>query len=465
MTTCEFWQRAFDPGADPADPELAAHLEGCGRCREALAKWRAIGPGIGSAAVPDIPVRDRLVLERVRARLVRPARPAALRPAWIGAAIASAAAIALVAVYARPPAGGAPAPRAVGAPAAVASVLPPGGGTPRELPIEPGRPITAPPGGRASARIGAHRIEIESDSSVSFSSVSPVRVALEISRGAASFAVDFGGAPGEFTVAAGDVVVAVRGTQFRVSRDESRVAVGVVEGRVAVSRAGGEIAVLSPGEKIEIDAWASESAASAASAAAAPAREPDGFSGVAAAGRGAKTPASGTAGAASGFSPQAPGAGSPDLATLREWIVAGRLVEAEAGLIGLVARDPADADAWWTLGDCRRRARDFDGAVEAYSKVIEVGAPEQADLARLRAGAILQERLGRHDDAVALLLELLRAGDPASPLRAEVLVRCGRSLAALGRGAEAEPLLREVVERHAANPVAAEARALLEKMR
>jgi transmembrane sensor len=455
MKTCNEWQRVCDAGAEPDDPGLAAHLAGCAECRAALAKWRAIAvelPASLNARPEAFPVRDGAVLAGVRRRLPRNRGRAALRWAWAPAAAAAAvAAVVLVAQHGAD----APTPARAESPAIAGTLVRSEGAAAVAIAAKPGSSLEVPPGGRAELRIGAHRIAVGGDTSLRLAAVAEDRVALELARGGARFDVDFGPRGGRFTVAAGDVLVTVKGTIFTVSRDARGVIVDVAEGRVAVSREGEELAVLTAGDRLETGA----STASSKAAAEPPADSPRPRE----AGAAPQLSRSGNAAAATDTAQatEAP----PDLETLRRWVVDGRLTEAEAGLTALVARRPTDVEAWWTLGDCRRLDGRPAEAVDAYRRVIAIGPADQADLARLKAGALLQERLGRHADAVALYEEYLRGKGASSSLRAEVLVRCGRSLVALGRDADARPMLREVVERYPANPVAGEARALLEKSR
>jgi len=443
MTTCDRWQHLCEPLSGLADPALLAHVERCAECRAALAKWRALEPEIIRSVAPnlgEIPVRDRLVLERVHARIGTKHPPAPVRLVWVGIAAAALVAVGLAFALGGGEEGPAPRARAPLA-AASATVFAGNGAETRNLELQAGASLDVAPGDRASVRIENHRIEIEGGAAVRLVEVSRAAVKIELAHGEATFDVDFAGRRGAFSVAAGDVSVSVKGTRFTVARSASLVTVAVEEGRVAVARAGREIALLSPKERLEIDTAPQKDAAQAPTMKPPPTAES----------------------AAKTTTPAAAPTEEPDLTTLRGWVIAGRLAEAEAGLTAFVARHPKDAEAWWTLADCRRKAGKTAAAVEAYREVIAVGTSDRADLARFKAGTLLQEKLGRHDEAVALFRGYLDDLGKSAPLRAEVLVRCGRSLIAAGRSAEAEPLLREVVADYGANPVAAEAKSLLEK--
>ena len=447
MTTCDRWQHLCEPAKGPPDPDLLVHLESCPECRAAWAKWRALEPEIAKSValnVDDLPVRDRIVLDRVHARLGKNRRPSVPRLVWVGAAAGVAAVVAILILNFGLAEDGST-PRADSHELkASATVFAADGTAERKLELEPGASFEVAPGERASLRIDRHRIDLRGSSALRLAELSRSVVVIDLARGEASFDVDFGTERGTFSVTAGDVVVSVKGTRFTVMRNAELVTVAVEEGRVAVARKGREIAILAAKERLEIDTAKPASAA---------ATEPVDANGAA-----KSTPA-----LPSEAQPKTARVGEPNLAALRELVISGRLDQAEAGLAAFVARHPGDAEAWWILGDCRRKEGKHAAAVEAYRQVIAVGPPDQVDLARLKAGTILQEKLGRHADAVALFREYLKSGGSKASLRAEVLVRCGRSLIALGRDADAEPLLREVVEEFAANPVAAEARALLAK--
>lgn len=158
---------------------------------------------------------------------------------------------------------------------------------------------------------------------------------------------------------------------------------------------------------------------------------------------------------------------------------AGRIELALAGIEAHLARQPADAHAWFLLGACRHALKDLAGAVAAFRRSIELGAGspepylalaaasldaglphnalracEQAlerfpgDHRLLHAAGAALEQLGRDDDA---LVRYDEAGAIA-PLAEETLQRRGHLLARLGRFDQAESHYRAYLSACAGSP-------------
>jgi hypothetical protein len=96
--------------------------------------------------------------------------------------------------------------------------------------------------------------------------------------------------------------------------------------------------------------------------------------------------------------------------------------------------------------------------VEAYRSVIRVGSQQEANQARYEAARLLQ-KTPEGDAGAASLFEVLLATPSALPgLQPEIRLHLSRSLRRLEREAEADLLLREVVERWPATAAAELAR-------
>jgi tetratricopeptide (TPR) repeat protein len=127
-----------------------------------------------------------------------------------------------------------------------------------------------------------------------------------------------------------------------------------------------------------------------------------------------------------------------------------------------VKTDSGDADVWLILGDCRRRERSFEKAVQAYvaaSKTREA----QGKKGLLQAAALLQEELGQPQQALGLIDSFLKS-KPERMLEAAALVRKARALTALGQKREAAAVLKDTVKRLPDTPSAVEANRLLESL-
>lgn len=156
---------------------------------------------------------------------------------------------------------------------------------------------------------------------------------------------------------------------------------------------------------------------------------------------------------------------APSLTHWREMILSGRLQEAETGLLEHVRANPRDVEGWWLLSTCRRKSGKWVSAVNAYRKVIEYGDPGRADKARFRAAVILQEQLGRHQQAISLLTQYIENGARNRPLRAEAMVRLAESLLAIGQKTKAARILEETTQQYGQTPASDRARQILERVR
>jgi hypothetical protein len=462
MTGCERWQTFRDPFAAPPGPEEAAHLAECELCREALARWRAIEGEVASfrgTETPD-PAHEERLLRGIEARISgrrEDGIAAAFRPRYaVAVACLAAAVIAIVLVS-----GGrreAPtAPVVVEAPALTGELL---SGLPAlRTRISPrvGETFRVPSDSRAILRSDRHSMDVSPGTVLRIARLERGSVRVELDRGTIACDVDFGGRAGAFEVDAAGTSVKVKGTRFSVARNGAAVRVAVDEGRVEV-RAGSASRLVRAGEVLESEAGRLSEphgldAPVPADVSMEPVASPTAQRQGAATARGSGRAESVAAEVGKSFD---------GIATWREWVLSGRLAEAEEALVGHLSGHAGDTAAWELLADCRRKAGNGAGSVEAYRRLIAVGAPAEAHLARFKAGVVCQDKLGRQADAADLFGAYLDGARPDEPLRAEALTRRGKALAALGRTEEARRLLAEVVERHGANPVAAEARRILD---
>lgn len=151
-----------------------------------------------------------------------------------------------------------------------------------------------------------------------------------------------------------------------------------------------------------------------------------------------------------------------DLEGWRERILRGDLAGAEAAISAYLTGVPRDAEAWWLLGEARRKARKWPAAVTAYRRVIDLGDTSVANQARFVAATILQDEMKRPTEALPLLRTYLRQGAPLRPLEAAAMVRQARALLTLGKSKQADAVLRDVLSRHPNTEAAREAQALMD---
>jgi tetratricopeptide (TPR) repeat protein len=139
--------------------------------------------------------------------------------------------------------------------------------------------------------------------------------------------------------------------------------------------------------------------------------------------------------------PGADGAGAPQLARLRGYVLQaqGRFAEAAACYEALVAQDPADFEIWNNLGNARAALEDYAGASQALARARDL-KPDVAGIRFNLAAALARE--GRLDES----LEAYRAAATLDPRNPFPLLQGGMLLRQLGRGGEAVPLLSRAAE-------------------
>ena len=343
--------------------------------------------------------------------------------------------------------------------------------------------IAAPPDRAESASRGRSRLVLAPGTEIEIAEEGSSRVRYRLARGMVALEVE-GLGPGEsIAVATGDLEAEVLGTVFAVSIEDGRTAVDVVEGIVVVSRrdsptwrvGGGQRLVAPLDRRASVEDLPAEDRAAVIDllalweAPAAGASRGDGSGSG-----GTPEPAGEISGAPARETAIAEGGGTGDRArdassslageepmdALRGLVANGRFIEAEGSIARHLESNPEDTVAWSLLADCRRKSFRWFDAVSAYLEVIDRSERSEADLARYKAGVILQDRLGEHRAAVRLFGEYL-AGSGDGPLAPDAMSRLAKSLIALGEVERARSLLERVVAEHHDLPAADSARASL----
>ena len=155
--------------------------------------------------------------------------------------------------------------------------------------------------------------------------------------------------------------------------------------------------------------------------------------------------------------------GAENLTDWQEMVIDGQYRRAESALRAHLGRFPKDADAWWLLATCRRKAGDWQGAVDAYDSVIRTAGASRKDKARFRAATILQEKLGNHDKALGYLGAYLKNAGRTKPLRAEALIRQATSYLSVGQKKRAVSALKTVISDYGNSPAATRAERMLQQ--
>ncbi len=148
----------------------------------------------------------------------------------------------------------------------------------------------------------------------------------------------------------------------------------------------------------------------------------------------------------------------------REWVLEGKLKEAEGALRSYLKRHPLDTDAYSLLANCQRKAKKYSDAVNTYKNLIAIANVSQANRARFKAGVLLQEQMGDHFGAATIFEAYLSTGKGSPLLTAKAMVRLARSLISLKERSRAKYLLQQVITDHSGTSAAIKAREILEQL-
>lgn len=471
MKPCMKWE-AFFRNYREIDTDRVAfdeHLRDCPECRRAVSAWDALLREIqlmSSEELADQPgwspsVKESLI-SRARERELRSTRTPALRLSIAVAALAIFLGC-VVYVFAVKKQDSTDEKSDVQLRVAERIISAVGAENPITS-FRPGDSMVAPAQGRLLIRIGEDEVGLAQTGELTLIEATPKRVRLLLKKGEVACRVSPREGVSTFVIEAGPVVVRVVGTRFMVSRTGDEVRVVVAEGRVAVKsnewngliakgegvdlRANGEVArvilddaAIRKLDKLLGETYVNDAGLQKAKETASQVRESDP--------------------GPTGDPVQRPQT-QRSLKKWRRWVIDGRYAEAEKALVAYLRKAPQDIDAWWLLADSRRKSGNWDGAVEVYRRIVGQAPPNRANMARFRAGAILQDKLGRQGEASRMFKEYLRAEAVGKTLEAEAMVRLGASLAALGRKGEAVALLEEVVDRYGGSSAAGKARQMLD---
>ena len=449
MKPCTQINDYIDGWMDRGDKAVfETHLEECATCRGIVDLWN----GIESRCVRATEERDEagssdLEIERLVSRARGGLEPASrVKPGRVAIfALAAAAVAALILVLFGPE-------QTVDG----RSEISPTTAVVEAEPVPLTDEIITPAGTVAS--LGDDRIGLSSRGVLRVEESTGQTVRLTLERGELACSVARRDGDRRFLVEAGRYEVRVVGTRFSVFLGESgAVEVAVGEGTVEVFRQGRLTETLHAGEKLSASATGALNKDRAG--------DEDLTRLAALLGECAKINQVVEAGAVMdeekdsdrGQRPQ-----QPDMVKqARRWIIEGRFDEAEQALDSHLQGAAKDTRAWMLLGDCRRNAGKWKGAVEAYDEVAKLSSP-LADRARFLAGSILQDRLGRHTEA-ADRFEAFLASGAGHALEAEAKLRLARALLSTGREARARKLLGKVVSTHGGSAVADQAEGLLQR--
>jgi thioredoxin-like negative regulator of GroEL len=149
---------------------------------------------------------------------------------------------------------------------------------------------------------------------------------------------------------------------------------------------------------------------------------------------------------------------------IKRWIIDGQFPKAERAINARLTKKPNDVESLQLLAACMRKAGKYQAAVVAYQKIIKAGNSVEQNQARFKAGAILQDRLGKHEDAVRYFDEYLAKPGSLRPNTVEARMRLARSFHAVGRDKQYRDLLALIVREHGGTEAAVKAGKQLEAL-
>ena len=312
------------------------------------------------------------------------------------------------------------------------------------------RMLKAVPGGSINVKIGSDRVELKGPAEMKISDADRSRTVISLDSGSLMCMVTPGRGR-EFIVQSDPYKVRVTGTRFRVDRPAgTRIEVAVFEGTVEVSTPRNASWRVSAGQGIVIPSVDEIGKAEVTSLT----QKNDS--------RVIDTPHQVVRDTAAR---KPSGRPRREVEAWRQWIIEGKLDQAEDALESYLKTKKRDTAAWSLLADARRKKGDYAGAVDAYGRVIRHASGPEAGIARFRAGVLLQDRMKSHARAAALFEKYLNSSSVDSALRPEAFLRLAVSQLAMGNRAAAVRSLEEILEKHQATSAASRARKMLKKIK
>ncbi len=124
----------------------------------------------------------------------------------------------------------------------------------------------------------------------------------------------------------------------------------------------------------------------------------------------------------------------------RAYVLLNGYPDAQKWLERAVELNPANEEAWYSLGRVRYTNQEFARALEAYSEALKL-APRDVRAENNRGLAL--DALNRTDEAIAAFQQAIRWETPASPQREQPMVNLATVLVRKGDTGEALPLLKQ----------------------
>ncbi|MCP4677367.1 MAG: tetratricopeptide repeat protein [Deltaproteobacteria bacterium] len=467
-----------------AHDAFQTHLADCATCRLTIETYAALERELGLMAaggMADLPAANDRTKNKLISRVKRRRGHATPMPVFRIAAVATGIAMLLISLYVvLAPEDRAKPPGKTSAPPIFAMVHKKMmDAKPLNLTGAPGEVIEAPADGRIEVRIGKEKLVLIEQSRIRIidARLDTVRVLLE--QGTIGCAVSKRSDLNQFIVEVGQVSVRVVGTRFLVTRSEDIIRVAVDEGRVEVDIPDRQVARVSGGTALEIAPDGDAHAIALGNRATEMfamlrdqerKEDDDGYTEPALEEHKTQSPQKDDASIRSDVDKRskrsrvATGAvrSANNVATWRKWIIEGHCEKAERAINIYLEKVPRDRAAWSLLADCKRKAGNWSEAVAAYRRVVDFAPAAEANMARFRAGVLMQERQNKHKEAVRMFEAYLKVSAADNPLRADAMVRLGTSYLALGRTKNARDLLEQVITHYPGTPVSARAKRLLD---
>lgn len=327
-----------------------------------------------------------------------------------------------------------------------------------------GEQLTVPEDGSLLVGVGPDRIGLRSRSQVEVLEANSKQTRIKLRRGQIAVQVDPNRKNRNFTVLAGNIKVKVHGTVFGVSMDSSsNVHVAVQRGVVTVAGPKqtshllrkGQLLVIDPEESFSLVQLDETTNRMIGDLLTVPSDEIMEFSEDDI----ANLEQNMEADTGRDKSLRRHQNSNSDPEKWRTWILEGKHALAERSIVNHLNLFPGDIASWSLLATCRRKTKQWRGALNAYQKIVEMGNAKAANLARFEMARILQDHLGNNAAAAEVLSEYLKT---PRMLEAEAMVRLGRARHQQGRTREAKQLWNQVIMRFRGTSAAVQASRLLE---
>jgi TolA-binding protein len=150
-----------------------------------------------------------------------------------------------------------------------------------------------------------------------------------------------------------------------------------------------------------------------------------------------------------------------NLKEIRSKVINGQYSEADRLLTSYLEFHPKDADAWFLLGQSKRKSGRYRESAAAFEKAAAIADADMANQIRFMLASLYQDKMGKNSMAQKILNEYINNKTGNKPLMPQALFRLARTQKALGQNLQADKTLKIIIKKYPGTQLANHAKGLL----